>query len=158
MICPGHEVGVYRMLVGLYQASVLNDLNATNVISIAQTAAKGTSHPGRYSMRCSHLSDGDTSSSLGLLPPSHSQQPHFVLIPSTCGTFSIACNHPTLVSTNCSACGRSFVSCNCKSSIVPILQKLRPGKPLLRRYMRVPQMEQKELVIVLPVPMVSLVL
>jgi hypothetical protein len=83
---------------------------------------------------------------------------HFVLIPSAWGTSLIACNHPTLDSTNCSACGLRFVSCNAKSSIVPILQKLRPGKPLLRRYMRVPQTEQKELVIVLPVPMVLLVL
>ena len=83
---------------------------------------------------------------------------HFVLIPSACGTSSIACNHPTLDSTNCSACGLRFVSCKSKSSTVPILQKLRPGKPLLRRYIRVPQTEQKELVIALPVPMVLLVL
>ena len=40
---------------------------------------------------------------------------------------------------------------------MPILQKLRPGKPLLRRYIRVPHTEQKELVIVLPERIVSLV-
>lgn len=80
-----------------------------------------------------------------------------VLIPSTCGTPSIGFSHPTLLSTNCSACGLSFVSCNWMSSTVPILQKLKPGNPLLQRYISVPQTEQKELVIVLPVPMVSLV-
>jgi hypothetical protein len=40
---------------------------------------------------------------------------------------------------------------------VPIRQKLKPGNPLLRRYIKVPQTQQKELVIVLPVLMVSLV-
>lgn len=81
--------------------------------------------------------------------------PQFVLIPSTCLTPSTGISHPTLRSTNCSACGTSFVSCSCRSSTVPILQKLRAGKPLLRRYMSVPQMEQNELVIVLPVPIVA---
>jgi hypothetical protein len=40
---------------------------------------------------------------------------------------------------------------------VPIRQKLKPGNPLLRRYINVPQTEQKELVIVLPVLIVALV-
>jgi hypothetical protein len=80
-----------------------------------------------------------------------------VLIPSTCLTPSTPSNHPTLLSTNCSAIGLSFVSCNPKSSTVPIRQKLKPGNPLLRRYIKVPQTQQKELVIVLPVLMVSLV-
>lgn len=66
-------------------------------------------------------------------------------------------NHSTLPSTNCSAIGFSVSPCSAKSSIVPILQKLRPGKPLLRLYMRVPQVLQKELVMVLPVPIVALV-
>jgi len=51
--------------------------------------------------------------------------------------------------------GFSFPPCSAKSSIVPIRQKLSPGKPLLRLYISVPQVLQKELVMVLPVPMVA---
>lgn len=75
--------------------------------------------------------------------------------PCNCGTPTAPLNHPTLSFTYCSTVGLSFVSARLKSSTVPTLAMLNPGKPELRRYINVPQFEQKWFVIVFPVAIVA---
>lgn len=59
------------------------------------------------------------------------------LVPST------PLNQLTRSLMNCSICGLNFVSCRLKSSTVPILRMLWPGKASPTRYMSVPHVEQK---------------
>jgi hypothetical protein len=47
---------------------------------------------------------------------------------------------------NCSSCGFNLVSCRLKSSTVPILKMLMPGKSVETRYINVPQVSHQKFV------------
>ena len=63
-------------------------------------------------------------------------------LPSFCVTPWPPWNHDTRSFVNCSILGFNFVSCKLKSSTVPILNTLIPGKPLLTLFINVPHTEQ----------------
>ena len=68
------------------------------------------------------------------------------------------CNHAQRSFSNVSILGLNLLSCKLKSSIVPIRGMLMPGNPSDRRYIKVPQTEQKLFSIQLPVAVVLLCL
>ena len=64
-------------------------------------------------------------------------------IPSTCAAPSIGADQATLLSINCSTCGRNLVSARVRSSTVPVRRIVIPGKRAPRRYIRDPHVLQK---------------
>src|ERR1700761_8444154 len=63
--------------------------------------------------------------------------------PTCCSTPRPPAHRSTRFSTNCSTLGFNAVSCNLKSSTVPMRRTLIPGYPELTRFMSVPHVLQK---------------